>query len=122
LTLQPSFDVKFTEHPPDRVEMKSVGARLVEASHDDAGFQADFEGEARFVPDPAGCRVTCWSTMAVALEMPAFLAWMPTGALEAIGNGIIGPAMHTLAQGLVPLMQRDIHKWVAAHPEVTAST
>jgi hypothetical protein len=121
LTLQPSFDVQFTEHAPNRVEMRSLGARLVEASHDDTGFQADFEGEALFLNDPVGCRVNCWARMRVDLALPAFLAWMPVGPLEAIGNGIIGPAMQALAQRLVPLMQRDIHRWVAAHPELTAN-
>lgn len=121
LTLQPSFDVQFTEHPPNRVEMKSLGARLVESSHDDAGFQAHFDGEALFMHEGAGCRVNCWARMRVELALPAFLAWMPVGGLEAIGNGIIGPAMHALAQRLVPLMQRDIHRWVEARPELKAN-
>jgi hypothetical protein len=121
LTLQPSFDVQFIEFPHTRVEMKSLGARLVEASHDDAGFQAGFEGEALFAEHPQGCEVTCWARMHVELALPAVLAWMPLQPLEAIGNGIIGPAMHALAQRLVPIMQRDIHRWVAEHPELTAT-
>lgn len=120
LTIQPSFDVQFVEHPHSRVEMKSLGARLVEASHDDAGFQAGFSGEALFCEHPQGCEVTCWAHMQVELALPAVLAWMPLQPLEAIGNGLIGPAMHALAERLVPLMQRDIHRWVAAHPELTA--
>jgi Protein of unknown function (DUF1997) len=119
LTIQPSFDVQFIEHAPNRVEMKSLGARLVQSSHDDAGFKAHFEGEALFLPDPVGCRVNCWARMRVELALPGFLAWMPPAPLEAIGNGIIAPAMQALAMRLVPLMQRDIARWVAAHPELS---
>lgn len=118
LTLQPSFDVQFIEHAPNRVEMKSLGARLVQSSHDDAGFKATFEGEALFLDDPAGCKVLCWARMRVDLALPSMLAWMPPAPLEVVGNGIIGPAMQALAMRLVPLMQRDIHRWVAAHPEL----
>ena len=121
LTIQPSFDVQFVEHPYNRVEMRSLGARLVEASHQDAGFQAGFNGEALFYEHPVGCEVHCWARMHVELALPAVLAWMPPAPLEAIGNGIIGPAMQALAQRLVPIMQRDIHRWVAAHPDLLAT-
>ena len=121
LTLQPSFDVQFIEHAPNRVEMKSLGARLVNSSHGDAGFKAQFNGEALFVHDPAGCRVNCWARMRVELALPSFFAWMPPGPLEAIGNGIITPAMQALAMRLVPIMQKDIQRWVAANPELSAT-
>lgn len=112
LTLRPTFDVKFTEFPPDRVEMRSLRASLLETSHEDAGFEAHFEGEARFAPDGAGTWIVCWAKMRVALGVPGFLAWMPTGPLETLGNSVIHPAMAALAHRLVPLMQRDIHRWV----------
>lgn len=114
LTLQPSFDVAFIEHPPDRVEMKSLRATLVESSHGDAGFEARFEGEARFLPDEAGgTEVTCQAAMHVELELPAFFAWMPVAPLEALGNSLIQAAMQGLSGRLVPLMQRDIRRWVS---------
>lgn len=113
LTLQPSFDVAFIEHPPDRVEMKSLRASLVESSHGDAGFDAHFEGEALFSPSGDGTRVACAASMQVRLTLPAVLAWMPARPLEAIGNGIIQAAMQTLSLQLVPIMQRDIRRWVA---------
>lgn len=113
LTLRPSFDVLFDAKPPDRVEMRSLAARLAESSHADAGFEASFTGEARFLPDGAGTAVTCWARMEVTLGLPAVLAWMPTEPLQAIGNGIIHPAMAALAHRLVPIMQRDIHRWAA---------
>jgi hypothetical protein len=113
LTLQPSFDVAFIEHPPDRVEMRSLRASLVESSHGDAGFDATFEGEARFTPCPAGTAMACTAGMQVTLTLPAVLAWMPAGPLEAMGNGLINTAMSALAHRLVPLMQKDIQRWVA---------
>jgi hypothetical protein len=113
LTLQPSFDVAFIEHPPDRVEMKSLRASLVESSHDDAGFEAHFEGEARFTPAPAGTAMACSARMQVNLTLPHVLAWMPAAPLEALGNGLIHTAMSALAHRLVPLMQRDIQRYVA---------
>jgi len=113
LTLQPSFDVAFIEHPPDRVEMKSLRASLVDSSHADAGFEARFNGEALFKPVAAGTALACSAHMAVALELPAFLAWMPTAPLEALGNGLISSAMGALAHRLVPLMQRDLARWTA---------
>ncbi|MDB5096745.1 MAG: hypothetical protein JWM80_1166 [Cyanobacteria bacterium RYN_339] len=116
LTLQPSFDVAFIEHPPDRVEMKSLRASLVEASHDDTGFEARFEGEANFKQVPEGTLLRCSSRMDVALTLPGFLAWMPAAPLEALGNGLIQTAMGALSHRLVPLMQRDIAKWVVAMP------
>jgi hypothetical protein len=112
LTLQPSFDVAFIEHPPDRVEMKSLRASLVDASHQDAGFEATFAGEALFTPVPAGTGLSCSSRMQVALSLPGFLAWMPAGPLEALGNSLIHTAMSALSHRLVPLMQRDIERWV----------
>lgn len=114
LTIQPTFDVAFIEHPPNRVEMKSLGARLVHTTHDDTGFDARFTGEALFEPHVAGTLVRCWAKMEVELTLPGFLAWMPTAPLEAIGNGIIEPAMSTLARRLVPLMRRDIRRWLIA--------
>lgn len=114
LTVQPSFDVAFIEHPPDRVEMRSLRATLLETSHDDAGFDAHFDGEARFLASDSGTRVICGAHMRVTLGLPAFLAWMPTGPLEAIGNGIIQAAMQGLSLRLVPIMQRDIRRWVAS--------
>lgn len=113
LTLQPSFDVAFIEHPPAKVEMRSRGARLESASHQ-TEFDAQFTGEARFESHPDGTLVVCWSRMEVELALPDFLAWMPTGPLEAIGNGIIEPAMRTLARRLVPIMRRDIQRWLRA--------
>lgn len=111
LTLQPSFDVAFIEHPPDRVEMKSLRASLVESSHGDAGFEATFEGEAHFAPCPAGTAMACTAAMQVALTLPAVLAWMPAAPLEAMGNGLIQSAMGALACRLVPIMERDIARW-----------
>lgn len=121
LTLRPTFDVQFVEHPPDRVEMRSLRASLAETTHDDAGFDARFTGEARFGPHPRGCRIDCWSEMAVDLTLPAMLAWMPAPPLEAIGNGIIQTAMHTLAGRLAPVLQQDIRRWVARHPSDDAT-
>ena len=114
LTLRPSFDVAFIEHPPDRVEMRSLRAQLLEASHLDAVFEARFEGEARFEPHPHGTRVACWAHMHVTIGLPPAFTWMPTRPLQALGNGIIQAAMGTLAKQLVPIMQRDIRGWAAA--------
>lgn len=113
LTLQPSFDVQFLERPPDRVEMQSLRASLVESSHDDANFEAKFTGEAHFAPAGPGTLITCWSQMEVKLVLPGFLSWAPVELLQTVGNGIIQPAMQALAWRLVPLMQKDIHRWVA---------
>jgi hypothetical protein len=90
-------------------------ATLVESSHGDAGFEARFAGEARFLPDDAdGTEVTCEAAMHVELELPALFAWMPVAPLEALGNSLIQAAMQGLSGRLVPLMQRDIRRWVAA--------
>lgn len=111
LTLRPTFDVQFIEHPPGRVEMKSLRASLAESTHLDAGFDARFTGEATFHPHPAGSRMDCWAEMAVDLTLPAALAWMPAPPLEAVGNGIIHTAMHTLAGRLAPVLQHGIRRW-----------
>ena len=111
LTLRPTVDVRFVEHPPDRVEMRSVGARLLESSHEDAGFAARFEGEARFEAAPEGTMVFCRAEMHVSLALPGVFSWMPAAPLEAIGNGVIHAALKGLALRLVPVMQRDIQRW-----------
>jgi hypothetical protein len=113
LSLQPSFDVAFIEHAPNRVEMKSLRASLVESSHGDAGFDARFEGEAVFTESGDGTQVNCWASMSVSLTLPSVLAWMPKTPLEAIGNGIVQAAMQALSLRLVSIMQRDIRCWVA---------
>jgi hypothetical protein len=113
LTLQPTFDVQFIEHPPHRVEMKSLRASLLEVSHGDAGFDAKFTGEAHFAEAGPGTFITCWSQMEVKLGLPGFLSWAPVELLATVGNGIIQPAMAALAWRLVPIMQKDIHRWVA---------
>lgn len=115
LTLRPTFDVQFVEHPPDRVEMKSLRASLAESTHHDAGFDARFTGEALFHPHPAGCRMDCWAEMAVELALPGALAWMPAAPLEAVGNGIVHTAMNTLAGRLAPVLQHGLRRWAARH-------
>jgi hypothetical protein len=114
LSLQPVFDVAFIECPPDKVEMRSVDAQLLQASHEVPGFEAHFEGQALFEPEPFGTRVVCQARMKVSFALPTFFEWMPVGPLEAVGNGVIHPAMKALALRLVPLMQKDIRRWVAA--------
>lgn len=113
LTLRPTFDVQFIEHPPDRVEMRSLRASLAESTHADAGFDATFTGEARFEPAAEGCTLVCWAEMQVDLALPFMLAWMPAPPLEALGNGIIHAAMSGLASQLGPVLNRGIARWVA---------
>lgn len=114
LTLRPTFDVRFTEHPPDRVAMRSLRASLAETTHADTDFEATFTGEAHFEPAASGCTLNCWADMRVVLGLPAVLAWMPTGPLEVLGNGIIHAAMHGLASRLGPVLDADIRRWAAS--------
>lgn len=121
LTLRPSFDVAFDEVPPDRVEMRSLAARLDESSHHDAGFDARFNGLARFDPAPEGaCVMHCAARTEVDLALPALLAWMPKSFLEGVGNGIVQTAMHALASQLGPLLRREMAAWVARRGEPAA--
>ncbi|MEB3221484.1 MAG: DUF1997 domain-containing protein [Candidatus Sericytochromatia bacterium] len=110
VSLRPSFDVAFVDHPPDRVVMRSLAARLLEGSaHRPADFDAGFEGEAHFVPEGPGCVVVCRAVMRASFGLPAWLApVVPVAAFEAVASGLMQAAMLALAGRLGPLLERGI--------------
>lgn len=107
--VQPRFDVKFIDHPPDRIEMRSLSASLLPGASSTGRFDAGFRGFAEFLPAPGGCRVACEAVMQVTIGIPDWVRLlMPPGALAQLGNGIIRAAMHTLAVRLGPLLEKGL--------------
>ncbi|MEB3283827.1 MAG: DUF1997 domain-containing protein [Candidatus Sericytochromatia bacterium] len=107
--IQPCFDVKFVDYPPDRIEMRSLEASLMSGSANTTRFDAGFCGTAHFRQDPRGCCVSCEASMQVTIGIPDWVRMlMPPGALAQFGNGMIRAAMQGLAARLGPLLERGI--------------
>lgn len=113
--VQPRFDVKFIDHPPDRIEMRSLQASLLAGSSPTTRFDAGFRGNAHFLPAPVGCRVACAATMQVTIGVPDWIhLLLPPAALAHLGNGVMRTAMHSLAVRLGPLLERGLAARLAA--------
>lgn len=105
----PELTVRFTEVPPDTVEMASEGARMADASHDDLGFDSDFRGSARFLPHGDGhCQVRCEAETRVRLVPPGVLKLVPVGVLKPACEAVMGPALKALAFGLEPVLKHSL--------------
>lgn len=119
--VQPRFDVQFTDHPPDRIEMRSLEASLLPGSAATSRFDAGFRGFAEFLPAPTGCRVVCEAAMQVTLGVPDWVRLVvPPATLAHVGNGIMRTAMHSLAVRLGPLLERGLATQLAARSHVSA--
>lgn len=117
LMLRPSFDVAFEAHPPNRIVMRCLGARLDEATHPISGFEAGFCGETTFSPHAeGGAWVHCQADMNVAFDLPPPFAWMPPGPLEALGESVLRAAMGALAGRLPRLLAASLAKDASLSP------
>lgn len=118
VSLRPCFDVAFLDHPPDRIEMRSLRATLHEGSpHRPDDFDAAFDGEALFRPTAQGCAVACTAHVRVTFGLPGWIApLVPVPVFESVANGLVRTGMLALATRLGPLLERGIARARHAPP------
>jgi hypothetical protein len=115
-SFKPGFDVLFEQHPPDRITMRSLGCQLTEQSHGDLGFEAGFEGDARFRPDGDACVLGSVIDAQVRLTTPQALDWLPASLVQPIANGLLQATLEALSLRLIPMMRTDLARQRKSEP------
>lgn len=122
LTFQPTVDMQLRSRPDGTVRLKSVGCEIRGIEYINRRFSLELYGQLRPVEADGQTVLRGVADLAVRVELPPPLRYMPQAAIQPAGDRLLKSVLSTIEQRIRRHLLQDYERWVADGVEAEART